>query len=212
MRFVDNEEFRDHLASVRVFASTLNDVGSNASSPVMSPAEPSDAALVARWQAGDESAAGELVHRHSAVLGRYLISRGATSDDCEDLLQELFLRAFRGIEGWRQEAPFRGWLFRIGANLLRDGHRRSGGRQFVELRPEDQLTGEDPGAVFQAVELAERVRSGLALLSPMQREVFLLRVEQGLDYREVAAALETTEGAARVHYHTAVKRLRERLR
>jgi hypothetical protein len=55
------------------------------------------------------------------------------------------------------------------------------------------------------------LQEGLAVLSPMQREVFLLRVEQGLDYKAVAVVLATTEGAARVHYHHAVKRLRGRL-
>jgi RNA polymerase sigma-70 factor (ECF subfamily) len=46
----------------------------------------------------------------------------------------------------------------------------------------------------------------------MQREVFLLRAQQGLEYGEIAAALDTTPGAARVHYHHAVKRLKEWLK
>jgi RNA polymerase sigma-70 factor (ECF subfamily) len=56
------------------------------------------------------------------------------------------------------------------------------------------------------------VRQGLAGLPRLQREVFLLRVQEGSDYTQIAAALGTTPGAARVHYHHAVKRLKELVR
>ncbi len=170
-----------------------------------------DSQLVAAWRGGDEAAAAALVRRHAKVLGRYLLSRGATSSDLDDLLQETFFRAFRGLDGWREDAPFRGWLFRIAANLVRDRFRRGGGRVFLEIADGDQVDEADPAAELEADEVAERLREGMVTLSPMQREVFLLRVEQGLDYQEIAAALETTAGAARVHYHHAVKRLKERL-
>lgn len=170
-----------------------------------------DSQLVVAWRGGDEAAAATLVRRHAEVLGRYLVSRGATSSDVDDLLQETFFRAFRGLDGWRGDAPFRGWLFRIAANLVRDGFRRAGGRVHLELVDGDQVDSADPEAELEADETASRLQDGLATLSPMQREVFLLRVEQGLDYQEIAAALDTTAGAARVHYHHAVKRLKERL-
>ncbi len=172
---------------------------------------PTDAQLVAAWRGGDEAAAAALVRRHSAVLGRYLVARGATSADCDDLLQETFFRAFRGLDGWRGDAPFRGWLFRIAANLVRDRFRRGKGRIHVELTDGDRVDHADPEAELIASETAGRLQDGMGRLSPMQREVFLLRVEQGLDYAEIAAALDTTAGAARVHYHHAVKRLKERL-
>jgi RNA polymerase sigma-70 factor (ECF subfamily) len=173
--------------------------------------QPTDSQLVAAWRGGDEAAAATLVRRHAGVLGRYLVSRGATSAEVDDLLQETFFRAFRGLGGWRGDAPFRGWLFRIAANLVRDRFRRSGGRIQVELVDADRIDSADPAAVLEADEVANQLRDGLARLSPTQREVFLLRVEQGLDYREIAAALGTTAGAARVHYHHAVRRMKERL-
>lgn len=163
------------------------------------------------WRRGDEAAATELVRRHADAIGRYLGARGATSAERDDLLQETFFKAFRGIGGWRGEGPIRGWLFRIAANLLKDRFRHDRGRVFVEVLEHDLVGQADPAGELAADETAVRLQEGLATLSPMQREVFLLRVEQGLDYREVAAALDTTEGAARVHYHHAVKRLRERL-
>jgi len=81
----------------------------------------------------------------------------------------------------------------------------------VELTDGDRVDHADPEAELIASETAGRLQDGMGRLSPLQREVFLLRVEQGLDYADIAAALDTTPGAARVHYHHAVKRLKERL-
>jgi RNA polymerase sigma-70 factor (ECF subfamily) len=60
-----------------------------------------------------------------------------------------------------------------------------------------------------AGESAARMRDGLARLTPSQREVFVLRVTEGLSYREIARAVGTTEGAARVHYHNALRTMKE---
>src|SRR5947208_1504894 len=69
----------------------------------------------------------------------------------------------------------------------------------------------DPHERAVAGEAEGRLLAGLGRLSRMQREVFLLRAQQGLAYEEIAAALGTSPGAARVHYHHAVKRLKEYL-
>lgn len=70
----------------------------------------------------------------------------------------------------------------------------------------------DPHADLAAGEAEDRVRRGLAGLPRLQREVFLLRVQEGTPYSEIAGLLGTTAGAARVHYHNAVKRLKELVR
>ncbi len=161
---------------------------------------------------GDERAAAELVRRHAAAVGRFLYSRGASASDVDDLVQETFFRAFRGLDGWRAEASFRSWLFTIGGNLLRDEFRKRKGRQMVPLDDRDMPDRADPAADLAAAEAEQRVREGLATLPRLQREVFLLRVQEGGDYEEIAMALGTTPGAARVHYHNAVKRLKELVR
>ncbi len=177
----------------------------------MSAPPPSDAELVVQWRSGDERAATLLVRRYAEPLGRYLMGRGAASAEVDDLLQETFFRAFRGIGQWRGDVSLAGWLYRIAGNQLRDRHRRVAGKVFLEVTEGDRVDLADPEGEYAADEVATRLEEGLAALSPMQREVFRLRVEQGLDYREIALALDTTEGAARVHYHHAVRRLRERL-
>ena len=173
---------------------------------------PSDHALAAAYRAGDEGAAAELVRRHAPAMGRFLYSAGAFRDEIDDLVQETFFRAFRRLDGWRGEASFRSWLFAIASNALRDEYRRRKGRQMLSIEDRDLPDSADPAADLAAVETAERLREGVAELPRLQREVFLLRTQQGAGYVDIAAALGTTPGAARVHYHHAVKRLKELVR
>lgn len=173
------------------------------------PEPPTDAALIARYRSGDELAAGELVRRHAPPLARYLHGAGAQPDELDDLVQESLFRAFRRLDGWRGEASFRSWLCTIGGNLLRDTWRRRRGRRVVPIEDEDVVDQANPHEEALAAETESRLLAGLASLPRLQREVFLLRAQQGQEYQEIAAALGTTPGAARVHYHHAVKRLKE---
>lgn len=176
------------------------------------PDPQTDAALAAAYRRGDQQAATELVRRHAEALGRFLYGCGAAAADVDDLVQEAFFRAFRSLDSWRAEGSMRSWLFTIGGNLLRDEFRKAKGRRMLPLEDRDVADHADPQGDLVAAEAEERLRAGLARLPRLQREVFLLRVQQGSPYEEIAAVLGTTAGAARVHYHHAVKRLKELVR
>jgi RNA polymerase sigma-70 factor, ECF subfamily len=79
----------------------------------------------------------------------------------------------------------------------------------VQMEYHDVPDQSDPSADLAARDTEDLVRQGLKLLPRLQREVFLLRAQEGSAYEEIASALGTTPGAARVHYHNAVKRLKE---
>src|SRR5258705_19975 len=181
-------------------------------SAVMAIEAPPDAELAAAYRAGDERAATELVRRHAGALGRFLYSAGATVAEVDDFVQETFFRAFRRLESWRGAASLRSWLFTIASNLLRDEQRKRKGRQIVTLTDQDLAAATDPHQELAVAESEDMLRAELGRLPRLQREVFLLRAQGGCDYAEIAAALGTTPGAARVHYHHAVKRLKELLR
>ena len=172
----------------------------------------SDAALIAAWQAGDEQAAAELVGRHARPLARFLAGAGAPDAEVDDLVQETFIRAFRSVDRFRGQCQFRTWLMTIGSNVLKDFGRRSARRTIIPLDEGVRDGAGDPHDHAVANEAEARLVEGLKVLSRLQREVFLLRAQQGLEYDEIAAALATTPGAARVHYHHAVKRLKEIVR
>jgi len=170
---------------------------------------PSDGDLIARYVAGEQAAAAELVRRHTAALARWLAVQGAPDGDLEDLVQEALFKAFRAIATFRGGASFRTWLLTIGANVLRDRQRQWKRRAVLDLSPDLPDPSADPAGEAEAHAMAGRLAEGLGRLARLQREVFLLRAQQGLDYSEIARALDISAGAARVHYHHAVKRLRQ---
>jgi len=142
-------------------------------------------------------------------VARFLAASGADPGELDDLLQETFIRAFRALAGWRGESGFRSWLFSIARNLAKDHYRRGRRRTVVTLEETDLPAQEGPAETFDAREAERRMQAGLGTLPRLQREVFLLRAQQGFEYDEIARTLDTTPGSARVHYHHAVKRLKE---
>jgi len=171
----------------------------------------SDRDLIDRWKAGDSRAASLLVERHADALARFAVSSGER-EEIEDLVQDTLVRAFSSLESFRGESSFRTWLFAIERRLMLD-RRRSARRQkvTVEVQVGDAATDYTALDSLLAEEAESRVRKAVDALSPTQHEVFTLRVEQGLSYREIAEVAGTTEGAARVHYHNAMRVVKELL-
>lgn len=171
--------------------------------------EQRDLELIARWKAGDERAATELVERHSSALARFAVASGERND-VEELVQDTFVRAFGSIDGFRGESTFRTWLFTIERRLLLDRRRAEKRRRDRnELQEDDAATEYDALDSVVADETQARLQEAVKTLSPTQREVFSLRIAEGLSYKEIAEAVGTTEGAARVHYHNAMRAVKE---
>jgi RNA polymerase sigma-70 factor (ECF subfamily) len=168
-------------------------------------------ALLARAAEGDAEALGELVRRHQGVVFRYLLARTGDEDLAADLAQETFLKAFRSLDRFRGEAAFRTWLLAIARNEMLGGHRRTGRRGEESLDDRAALVDDRPGAdekVVQDDEVA-RVRRLMDRLPEKQRLSVWLRLYDGLSFREVAEATDSTEGAARVNYFHGIRKLRE---
>jgi RNA polymerase sigma-70 factor (ECF subfamily) len=168
-----------------------------------------DAALIARWKRGDDAAATELVARHAPSLARFAASAGER-EQIDELVQDTFVRAFNSLDAFRSDSSLRTWLFTILRRLMLD-------RKRSEKRRKDRVELEEGHAVqeFNALdslvadETAQRVRVAVERLTPMQREVFILRVTEGLAYGDIAIAVGSTEGACRVHYHNAMRAVKE---
>jgi RNA polymerase sigma-70 factor, ECF subfamily len=172
-----------------------------------------DRELIARWLAGDQRAATALVERHAAALARFASAMGGVSGpDVDELVQDTFVRAFNSLESFRGESSLRTWLFTIERRLMLDRRRAE------RRRPEKVPVAEGDAASeytaldgIMADEMQERVRLAVDQLTALQREVFTLRVTEGLSYKEIADIVGSTEGAARVHYHHAMRAVKEYL-
>jgi RNA polymerase sigma-70 factor (ECF subfamily) len=165
--------------------------------------------LIERWKAGDSRAATLLVGRHADSLARFAVSSGER-EEIEELVQDTFVRAFGSIDSFRGDSSFRTWLFTIERRLMLDRRRAERRKKAtVPVEAGDAVTEYDALDSLLAEEAESRVRKAVGRLSETQREVFLLRVEQGRSYKEIADIVGTTEGAARVHYHNAMRAVKE---
>jgi RNA polymerase sigma-70 factor (ECF subfamily) len=170
-----------------------------------------DTTLIQRWKEGDERAATALVERHATALGRYVGSLGER-DAAEEVVQDTFVRAFASLESFRGDSSLRTWLFTIARRLVVDRRRAFRRRREVgNLEDVDAATEYTALDSMIASEAQRKVWGAVGKLSPTQREVFLLRVNEGLSYKEIAEVAGTTEGAARVHYHNALRTVKENL-
>ena len=171
----------------------------------------SDADLVRRGRAGDEAALASLVERHHAVAFRVAISLVGDDDMAEDVVQDAFIKAFRGLPGFRGDASFRTWLLTITTNEAKGALRGRGRRTFTNLDDAGPLpSGEpDPAESVVVASEAERARAMLERLPEKQRLSVSLRAEEGLSFKEIGEIIGSSEGAARVNYFHGIRRLRE---
>jgi RNA polymerase sigma-70 factor (ECF subfamily) len=178
--------------------------------PLTAPSQPAtDAQLIARWQSGDQRAAALLVERHATPIARFAASLGVR-DEVDELVQDTFVRAFNSLDTFRADSSLRTWLFTICKRLLLDRRRAERRRRDVaEIDERDAATEYDALDVMVGDEMALRLRDAVNGLTALQREVFTLRVNDGMAYADIATVVGSTEGACRVHYHNALRAIKE---
>lgn len=175
---------------------------------------PTDEDLVTRARARDPHAMNELVKRHHGGAFRVALGILRDEEDAADVTQEAFLKAFKGLGGFRGEASFKTWLLTIVANEARGALRKAGRRKELSLTAVGPVPSAEKGTEerLEEAEDAARVRELLTHLPEKQREAVTLRVFEGLSFREIGGIIGSSEGAARVNYHHGMRRLRGMLR
>ena len=173
----------------------------------MEKAEPTDADLVERARAGSRPAFEALVRRYQRPLYFLCLRYVRDHDAASDLAQRTLIKALEKMDELRDPSIFKSWLFRIGAHLALN-HLRDNARFVDEEAGGEEPQAQDAGARLEAAEDAAALRRAVAALPTKQRMTLELRVFEDLSFKDVAEALETTEGAAKVNFHYAVRRLR----
>jgi RNA polymerase sigma-70 factor (ECF subfamily) len=175
-----------HPAGMRAFAVVVKrflDADAGASGPDAQAAVLEDSELVRRCQAGEERAFERLFVRHRSSVTRLVYRMMGPTPELEDLVQEVFLQVLRSLHGFRDQARFSTWLYRVGLNVVLM-HRRAAARR---PRLVDEAKGEPavdvaPSA-HDALETRRRVEAFYALLgrlSEKKRAVFVLHELEGL--------------------------------
>jgi RNA polymerase sigma-70 factor, ECF subfamily len=162
-----------------------------------------DGELVRSARAGDSTAFSRLYERYGRVVHGLLFARVAR-DEVDDLVQDVFLTAWRRLDGLRDPAAFGGWIAMIARNRATDFHRRT--TEFVELPDNLESPGTTSGEADANVALAA-IRS----LPDAYRETLILRLVEGLSGPEIAERTGLTPGSVRVNLHRGMKMLRDKL-
>lgn len=176
-----------------------------------------DQALVAAAQAGDAEAINALIRRHQARIFNFALALTANSADADDLAQDTFVRAFRGLRRFRGESSFRNWLYRIAANAARSRQGQRARQAAVwDARVEaDDLAERHPASAGSSVEQTVMHRQALdralASLPARMRAAVVLRDVEGLEYQEIAAALGVPVGTVMSRLFRARRLLRPML-
>lgn len=198
----------------------------SAADPASSPA----AEWVAAWHAGDDpDGAFQKIYKHYfRPVWRFFRRRGFPSEQCRDLTQDTFVRVYKGMDGFRGEARFETWLFRIATNTYRkalryeSAEKRSGNEVSLE-EPEGGVRGEaetadapdlptadppcEPLEDLLGRERRDALRAAVADLPEQMRRCTVLRIYQGLAYREIAAVLQVSIETVKAHLFQSRKRL-----
>jgi len=173
-----------------------------------------DAGLVERARRGDADAFERLVRRHLAAARAAAERRlgPGHADDVDDVVQDAFVRALERIEQCREPRAFRAWLNTIVRTTALNHIERRRVRATEPLAAvRDLASGADAGRRAERTELGERLRTALAGLSRLQRDVLLLHDYEGWSHGEIAERLGISAGSSRVHLHLARRAMRGRL-
>lgn len=173
--------------------------------------ELSDEELAKRGQAGDRQAFGALIDRYWPRVFRWLVGLTRSTQTAEDIAQDTFLKAWRGLAAFSPGTSFRAWVFRIAHNGLIDHQRRDRPTASVESWEDEPGHEEAPPTQVVHEETRAMIEAACARLPGSVREAFMLRTQEGLSFAEIAVALESTEETVRWRVHKARQHLLKEL-
>jgi RNA polymerase sigma-70 factor (ECF subfamily) len=174
--------------------------------------------LVNQAREGNRSAFAQLADRFHEDIFRLVFYRIRSKVDAEDITQDVFLKAFQKISSVKDAAKFRGWLFSITLNRIRDFQRKKRFRSFfktedenIESHPTEKADSDQPEALEHVIRKDFWRQIGLILkkLPNMEREVFLLRFFDHLSLKEIAGVLKKNESTVKTHLYRALAKFKK---
>jgi RNA polymerase sigma-70 factor (ECF subfamily) len=185
--------------------------------------DPPDASLVEQARHGDRSAYGELVRRYHKKIYALVYNMTSNREDAEDLVQEVFVKAYASLKHFKGDSSFYTWIYRIAVNrtinFVKQRRRRTG----MSLDNMDEGVERDPAYVELVArespfrdatlsELQQKLNDGLQKLSEKHRAVVVMHDIQGVPHDEIARMLNTSQGTVRSRLFYARQQLQNELR
>ncbi len=176
-----------------------------------------EAAVIKRVLEGDRNAFRILVDSYSGIVYRIAYSMGGNSHDAQDVVQEVFYRAYRSLSSYNPERPFKAWINRIAVNYILDQRKKKQIRSSSLTMEDDQVLNVsdstyDPHQEQRKNEREDLVLKAIQQLPDKYQMVLLLRHIEDLSYEEIALTLSMPLGTVMTHIHRARAKLSEILR
>ena len=177
--------------------------------------------LVHRAREGDSGAFRELVESSQSELFRLAMELTGDWDDAEELSQQVFIKAYRGLSHFRGEARIVSWLYRIMVNTYIDSERKERTRGWKVNRSEEddprsepfvtEAHGDNPESQTAAHHMQIHIDQALQALAPQQRSVFIMRHYHDLPLKEIARIMGLSVGTVKSQLFRAIRRLQKEL-
>jgi len=177
--------------------------------------------LVAAARLGDQDSFRELVELYKERLFKYAMGLTGDWDAADELAQQTFIKAYKGLQTYRGESAFSSWLFRIMTNLNIDNSRRKRPISFGAVgagqidEPSDLMgvnpTSQPADAVLASEQINASIQAALDLLSLQQRSIFIMRHYHDLPLKTIGEILSITTGTVKSQLFRALQRLRKQL-
>jgi RNA polymerase sigma-70 factor (ECF subfamily) len=174
-----------------------------------------DRELARAAMAGDREAFGLLVERHRRTVFQLCYRFVGRQDEARDLAQDVFVRAWRGLRGFKEQSAFSTWLYRIGVNVCLNRVTAKAPRldemDALDDASSADLQAADPGEDIDRSRRAALVRIAIAKLPPKQRATLVLRVYHELPHERIAEILGSSVGASKANFFHALANLKKLL-
>jgi len=172
-----------------------------------------EAGLVQACLAGRSGAFDLIVERHRRPVYQLCYRFVGNHEDASDLSQEVFLRAYRGLDAFRGGSSLGTWLYRIGVNLcLNRVSRKTSPTETLDARQHVDTRSESASERVLREERGVQVRRAIAALPPKQRATLVLRMYHELSHEEIAGVLGSSVGAVKANFFHALGNLKKQLR
>jgi RNA polymerase sigma-70 factor (ECF subfamily) len=176
-------------------------------------AEADDAALVAACLADHREAFDVIVERHRRPVYQVCYRYVGNHEDAADLAQDVFIRAFKGLKGFKGESALGTWLYRIATNVcLNRLALKTPRAEALDPREREDLRAERPDLTLLREERAAEIRAAIRQLPRKQRATLILRVYHDLPHEQIAGILGSSVGAAKANFFHALANLKKLLR
>ena len=169
-----------------------------------------DLALVKSFQDGNEASFNELVRRYQEKVYRIANRFVNDHDQTDDIVQEVFIKVYKALPGFRGESGFYTWLYRITVNVSLSTTRKQRIKDFLRIDEFFQYPDEEntqPDVQYEHEEQMKLIADAIQSLPEKQKTVFVLRYYEELSYEDISKILKTSVGGLKANYFHAVKKI-----